>query len=368
MKVLYFSRGYSPHDERFLKALSRTDHEIYFLRLEGNQAVQLPTRVHEMHFLDTPRGLNKSRALVRYFQDLVKVLKPDLVHAGPVHGPAYIAARAGFHPLVSMSWGSDILYDVSHSVKAKLKCQYTLNHTDIFVGDCQAVADRAISMGVPREHIFLFPWGVDLQHFTPDGGSLWREKLGWQKNFIFLSNRSFEEIYGVDVIIRAFGLAIKRRPEMRLLLLGRGSLESRLRELVDSLGLSDFVHFADFASFEDLPEVYRSADIYLSASHSDGSSVSLMEALACGAPALVSNIASNLEWIEVCKNGWTFKDNDCRDLAEKMCAACEKKNLESMRKAARITAEKRANWAMNFPVLLQAYQAALDTKRKARDH
>lgn len=360
MKVLYFTRGYSPHDERFLKALSRTDHEIHFLRLEGNQPVQLPPRIHEMHLLDAPRGLNRTRILARNFQRLVEILKPDLVHAGPVHGPAYIAARAGFHPLVSMSWGSDILYDASHSIRAKLKCLYTLNRTDIFVGDCQAVSDKAASMGVPQDRIFIFPWGVDLQHFTPDGDVSWRERLGWQNKFVFLSSRSFEEIYGVDVIISAFSLAIKRCPDMRLLLLGRGSLESRLRQMVEAADISDFVHFAAFTAHEDLPDVYRSSDVYLSASHSDGSSVSLMEVLACGSPALVSNIAGNLEWIEEGKNGWTFKDNDSQDLAEKMCAVYEKKNLEGMRKAARNTAEKKANWSRNFPVLLQAYQAAID--------
>ena len=363
MKVLYFTRGYSPHDERFLKALSRTENEIYFLRLEENPATQLPARIHEMHLLAAPHGSSRIRTLTRNLQRLVEVLKPDLVHAGPVHGPAYIAARAGIHPLVSMSWGSDLLYDANRSIRARLKCRYTLNHTDIFVGDCQAVAGRAMNMGFSREHIFLFPWGVDLKHFTPDGSSSWREKLGWQKNFVFLSSRSFEKIYGVDVIIRAFGLAVKRCPDMRLLLLGRGSLETHLRKLVDDSGVTGKVHFAAFTAREDLPDIYRSADVYLSASHSDGSSVSLMEALACGTPALVSDIAGNLEWIDEGKNGWTFKDHNSRELAEKMCAAYEKQNLDAMRKAARITAEKRANWATNFPVLLQAYQAALETRK-----
>lgn len=316
-----------------------------------------------MHLLNAPHGINQTRVHVQNFQRLVEVLKPDLVHSGPVHGPAYIAARAGFHPLVSMSWGSDLLYDANRSIQARFRCRYTLHHTDIFVGDCQSVADKAIKMGFPQERIFSFPWGVDLQHFTPAGDASLREKLGWQKNFVLLSSRSFEEIYGVDVIIRAFSLAVKRCPEMRLLLLGRGSLESNLRKMVNSAGISGNVHFATFTPLEDLPDIYRSADVYVSASHSDGSSVSLMEALACGTPAVVSNIAGNLEWIEEGKNGWIFRDNDSQDLAEKMSSAYEKMNLVSMRKAARTTAEKRADWSRNFPILLEAYQAAIETKR-----
>ena len=37
MKILYFSRNYTPHDFRFLNSLSKTEHEIFYLKLEANQ-------------------------------------------------------------------------------------------------------------------------------------------------------------------------------------------------------------------------------------------------------------------------------------------------------------------------------------------
>jgi glycosyltransferase involved in cell wall biosynthesis len=102
------------------------------------------------------------------------------------------------------------------------------------------------------------------------------------------------------------------------------------------------------------------ADLYLSASHVDGSSVSLMEALACGRPVLVSDILGNQEWVEQGINGWLFKDGDVDDLAEKILMSAEQQQeLTIMSAAARQVADKRANWEQNFPLLLDAYQAVL---------
>ncbi len=361
MKVLYFSQGYTPHDDRFLKALEKTEHDVHFLRLERIPSIEPPPGIHEVRLLNVaPPKLNKAQAQVENFRYLVEVLKPDVVHAGPVHGPAYIAARAAYSPLVTMSWGSDLLYEAGHSAEAWMKCKFTLSHTTVLVGDCQAVADKAVKMGFARENIYLFPWGVDLQHFYPEGDSPLRVKLGWQDNFVFLSNRSFEKLYGVDVVLRAFIEAEMLHPEIRLLVFGKGTQESHLKEMVTEAGITGKVFFGTYAAREDLPGIYRSADVYLSASHSDGSSVSLMEALACGRPALVSDIAGNREWINEGSNGWTFKDNDSQELALKMSAVVKSKELSEVSKAARLTAEMKADWSKNFPVLLQAYQAAFD--------
>ena len=110
----------------------------------------------------------------------------------------------------------------------------------------------------------------------------------------------------------------------------------------------------------DLPRWYHMADLYISPSHVDGSSVSLMEALASGLPCLVSDIPGNREWVEDGVNGWLFRDGDADDLAEKILSAI--KNRKSFRKigeAARKTAEQKADWKKNFGKLLEAYDRIL---------
>jgi glycosyltransferase involved in cell wall biosynthesis len=104
------------------------------------------------------------------------------------------------------------------------------------------------------------------------------------------------------------------------------------------------------------------ADLFVSPSHVDGSSVSLMEALACGRPVLVSDIPANREWVRDGVNGWLFRDGDVADLAEKILWINSHRSvLVGIGRAARRVAESRADWSKNFRVLLRSYEQALGT-------
>jgi glycosyltransferase involved in cell wall biosynthesis len=176
---------------------------------------------------------------------------------------------------------------------------------------------------------------------------------------VLLHTRSWAPLYGVDVMAKAFVRAAQQRPELRLLMLGNGSMAAELRRIFMQGGVLERVQFAGQISQNDLPRYYRAADLYISASHSDGSSVSLMEALACGIPALVSDIPGNREWITPGKEGWWFPDGDADALAQSILnAADRKKDLKAMSASARELAEKRANWRQNVKQLQRAYELA----------
>jgi glycosyltransferase involved in cell wall biosynthesis len=287
---------------------------------------------------------------------------PDIVHAGPVQRSALLTASAGFSPLVTMSWGSDILMDARGGL-GRLAARYTLARTSVFVCDCQAVRQAGIALGVPANRVVVFPWGVDLQRFSPGDGSALRRTLGWEDAFVLLSTRSWERLYGVDTLVEGFIQAARREPGLRLLLLGGGSLEPRVRARLASAGLSQRVHFAGTVPLEELAACYRAADLYVSASRSDGSSVSLLEAMACGLPALVSDISGNREWVAE-ENGWWFLAGEAGSLAGAILAArAAGTGLTERGRRGRAIVEARADWKRNFPRLLEAYQMALDRGR-----
>ena len=86
-----------------------------------------------------------------------------------------------------------------------------------------------------------------------------------------------------------------------------------------------------------------------------------MEALACGLPALVSDIPGNREWIADSEAGWLFPDGDSAALAEGILhVAARRKAMKNAGLHARQLAEARANWPENFKKLLSAYQLALE--------
>ncbi len=171
-----------------------------------------------------------------------------------------------------------------------------------------------------------------------------------------LSVRSWEPIYGVDVLARAFVQVARQRSDIKLVIPGGGSQADLIRKIFTDGGVLDQVLFPGHIEQANLPDYYRSADLYLSASHTDGSSVSLLEAMASGCPAVVSDIPGNREWVRPGVNGWLFRDGDSDAMAQAILEAIEQhKSLADKGMAARRVAEQHADWRKNFPKLLHAY-------------
>ena len=350
MKILYFSRSYTPHDFRFLSSIVEGGHKAFFLRLKNGQASEkrpLPKGVHQVS------GSLKT---------VLTKIRPDLLHAGPLTDCGYQAARSGFHPLVQMSWGSDILWDAKKNASARSRVRFALTHADALIGDCQAVEKAATKYRFPNDQIVIFPWGVDLSRFSPNGaGDTLRKRHGWQEQFVLLHLRSWEPLYDPLIVARAFVRAARENTRLRLLMPGNGKLKTKLVSIIRKAGMLDRVDFPGQISQDELPTYFRSSDLYLSAAQSDGSSVSLMEALACGLPALVSDIPGNREWIQTGKQGWLFPVGDEFALAKAILVAESSERLKAMARQSRSLAEKKANWKKNKQLLFQAYEIALES-------
>jgi glycosyltransferase involved in cell wall biosynthesis len=367
-RVLYFSRDLTTHDFRFLTSLAATEMDVYYLRLEkknsGLKENSLPEEITILPCLnqEIKNGLENLPSLVSQLREIINQIKPDIVHAGPIQSCAFISALTGFSPLVSMSWGSDILVDSEKDFLWKWVTEYTLNRTSVFIGDCEAVKEKAIQFGVLDQRIILFPWGIDLSQYQPGKNLQFRNKLGWTDQFVLLSLSTWEKIYGVDIVAKAFVAASKSEPDLRLILLGKGSQETEIKEIFNDAGIMDHVYLGGVAAQNELPDYYQASDLYISASYSDGSSVSLMEVLASGLPVLVSDIPGNQEWINQAENGYLFETGSVEKLTNAILNIVKNKNLlPQIRQEARKTAEKKANWDENFPKLLEAYQLALSS-------
>ncbi|HEY5729969.1 MAG TPA: glycosyltransferase family 4 protein [Anaerolineales bacterium] len=371
MRILYFSRNYTPHDFRFLNSLSKTEHEIFYLKLEANQRQvedrPVPENVQQILWVGGQREFRWSDLprLVLDFRRVVKSLKPDIVHAGPIQTCSFIAVLSGFRPILTKSWGYDLVKDADSSKWMQWVTRYTLKRSAFFTSDANVTRDKAISFGMNPENIVVFPWGVNIERFTPlehrrkTANSKKQSVVGGQrsKGITLFCNRTWEPIYGIDVLAKAFVKVAQQNPDVSLILLGGGSQVAKIRQILTNGGVMDRVHFGGQVGQRDLPRWYHMADIYISPSHVDGSSVSLLEALACGMPSLVSDIPGNKEWVEEGVNGWLFRDGDVDDLAEKILLAIKsKRSWGRIGKAARKTAEERADWKSNFGKLLEAYE------------
>lgn len=367
MRVIYFSLDYSPHDHRFLSALSETDHEVFYVRLQrGPRQVEdrpVPSKIEQVLWAGGQREFRwrDLLKLVMDFRRVVKRIKPDLIHAGPIQTCAFISVLSGFRPILTMSWGFDLMDDVHKSRWMERITRYTLKRSTFFTSDANVTRAKAVAYGMNPDRTIVFPWGVNLQDFAPSTAN--RQS---STGFTIFCNRSWEPRYGVDVLAKAFVKVAQQNPNVDLLLLGAGSQAQTLRGILQRGGVLERVSMPGQITQKELPRFYHMADLYISPSHVDGSSVSLMEALACGLPCLVSDIPANKEWVEEGVNGWLFPDGNADVLAAKILDAIrQRENLPKIGAAARRSAEKRADWKKNFGQLLAAYEQTVQLGRKS---
>lgn len=262
-----------------------------------------------------------------------------------------------------MSWGYDLLVNAGKSLANYRRIQYALSNTNVLLDDSNAVSEKAAQFKFPKKRIVTFPWGVDLTAFHP------RSQAGRSMDsprFVLLSTRGLEKPYGCDLIVGAFIKAAHVLPGLELIMLGDGSQRDQLMKEISSAGLSERVKFLGAVPENKILSYFHCSDLYISASHSDGSSVSLLQAMACALPSSVSDIPGNREWITAGQNGWLFNDGNVEMLAERILQAAKEPELcKRYGAASRVVVEKRANWQVNNTRLLDAYRMAFDLQKTA---
>lgn len=364
MRVLYVSATHGTHDRRFLTYLRDAPHiDSGFLLIAHDHQQEKARRENERRgehiwLID---GRQTEQTTVNDIRAVVSAFQPDVVHAGPIPSVTYLAARADAPGLTGMSWGYDLLLDAKESNEVAHRACQALARCRAFIADCETVRKAAIDLGMDRARTVVLPWGVDIDTFSPGPSDRSvRAQHGIPEDAtVFFTNRAWEPLYRVDVVIQAFDLVAGNGPNVWLLIAGDGSLAPGIRaRIASSPARHRIVETGRLASAPMIAH-YRNSDVYVSAARIDGSSVSLLEAMACGLPAIVVDHAANREWVVEGENGWRFVRDDASDLARSMSASvAAADDRRRMGAVARDTATRRANWTRNRSKLDDAYRLA----------
>jgi len=359
VKLAYVNDGTSVYDLLFLKRLTK-ENTVYFLTFNNDpRFVSSETIVKKM--LWSVSADSKTEGVYMYALCLLRALllrvhlnciKPHLVLGCMATKYGFYSALSGFKPFILIVWGSDILIAPKRFFLFRFMAKFTLKKADAVIVDSEVQKDVAIQLGCDPQKILKFPW-FDLDDVRVETcRNRIREELGWRKNPIIICLRRHDSIWGVQYLIEAIPQVIRVLPESRFLILGKGQLSDRFKHRVKELKMQKFVKFLGQVSRKDVIAYLNAADVYVSTSLSDGTSASLLEAMALGVAPIVTNISGNTEWI---RNGWSgylVPVKDSQRLAERIVLLVKNKELrQKISQNALKTVKTSVDWRKNSKAL-----------------
>lgn len=274
--------------------------------------------------------------------------------SGPIlAGPLDTVTRAllGLPGLVGLSWGFD-LHRMSDAEVRKLSSLGGL------IVDSDATRDRAVAAGVPAERVTFLPWGIDLASFDSSGPVADAIALGLDADAYLVTMRAHEPLYRVRDVIEGFAAIADDYPRLGLVVGHSGSLTGALRDRVLELGLSSRVSFVGTIPESELAPLLRGAAAYVTASEVDGTSVTLLQAMACLTPVVASDTPGNRAWVIDGETGGTFRTGDPVSLASALRTALSASDRQPVLRA-RDLVEVSADWPRNTARLRDAMLAVV---------
>jgi glycosyltransferase involved in cell wall biosynthesis len=281
---------------------------------------------------------------------IIKQLKPDIVHAHQFGAHALYAWFSGCKPLVISAWGSDILVRPRQSRFYRWLIKFLIPKASIITSVSNQVMKGLIDLGARPERILTFPMGITRREY---------EKLRVdvsRKIFIICSPRLHEPIYNIKLILTAFARITADFPEVELWLLGNGGLTRGLQRYATENQLQRVVFWGRLSPAGALEKIARSS-VMVSIPSSDGTPVSMLEAMAAGSLPVVSDLPVYHDWIVDGENGLIVSLN-VDDLAAALRRSIEDKALrERAARQNRDLIKERAIWEEQFERMLECYRA-----------
>jgi len=347
MRFLFLSNAKSFHTKKWVNYFVKKGYESYLISLEKSQG----TKAFEIFISPkTKYPFIKYLLALPEIKNLIRKINPDLVNAHFIPNYGLLGALSKRKPLVVSVWGSDVLISPRKSFLHKLRTKYVLSRADLVTCDGINLVQELSKLGIENERIVYAPMGVEhklLKERSAYGGFEDKEEI------ILLSLRSLEPVYDLKTLIKAIALIIeKTHKKVKLWIIGEGSQKEELSRLSLNLGIEKKIEFKGYISREELEELFQKADIYISTSLSDSTSVSLLEAMASGLLPVVSDIPGNREWIKDGENGFLFPAKDFQALAQKIFWVMNNfKEIDKVREENQKIIGEKALWEENMKTI-----------------
>ncbi len=296
MRIAYLAAHSSVHTRRWVSFFAGKGHDVHLLTCGVADVGTADYVVHDLGRPWPPKigYLGRIPAARR----ILRSLQPDLVHAHYATSYGAIALGAGFRPLVVTAHGDDVLVAPRDPAK-RLIVRRVLRRADLVTVPAEHMRDavhrlQGRSSSTP---VLGFQYGVESARLA-ELSEAHRISNGAQSErpLRIVSARPLMPLYRVRLLIEALAILRLRGVSFECEVLGDGPDRRTLDEIAERTGVKDAVRFLGTVPPAVVEERVARADVSVSLSTRDGASLAVLEAMALGTVAVLSDIPANRPW------------------------------------------------------------------------
>ncbi len=181
------------------------------------------------------------------------------------------------------------------------------------------LSSKITQMGINPKKILVLRNAVDINRFKPNNGTKMRNKYGFKENetlLLFIGH--LEPFKGIFELLDAFYEISKKNQNVKIIIIGEGHAEKKIKETVAKYNLSDYITFTGKISPETIQNFYQMADIFVLPSYTEGLPLVVIEAMACGLPVVASCVGGIPEIVKNNINGFLVPPRNKEKLTQKL--------------------------------------------------
>ncbi len=343
--------------------------------VDGLRFYRTPKRAATLSWIPGLDQVAVMQSLAQRLREVIAIVKPDILHA---HSPVLTALptlRVG-HDLglpvvyeVRAFW-EDAAADHGTSKEGGIRYRltrametYAFKRVDAVVTICEGLRKDIVARGIPSDKVTVVPNAVDIEKFSageaPDEAL--KAQLGLANARVLGFIGSFYAYEGLDLLLIAFLRILDLAPDVRVLLVGGGPQEEKLKQQALQLGILGKVVFTGRVPHSEVGRYYDLVDVLVYPRHSMRltelvTPLKPLEAMAQGRLFVASDVGGHRELIRDGETGVLFRAESPQDLANKTLDLLNSaERWPAMKAAGRHFVETERNWKASVACYRSVY-------------
>ena len=364
----YLAKAKSGVDVSVLTA--RPAEENYFEHPDGFKLYYVGPVKQKLTTTHLPELARFIFTTIFYSKQVIKKIQPDLIHCFFTlpSGCFGLYCKKVFNvPYITSALGADVpgfnigdwRLNVYHSLTHSLSKAIWQNSSAVAANSSslRALCEKFL----PSQKIEVITNGVDADVFYPPSSKINKNEV----QLLYVSRLTFQK--GIETLINACGILKSRNiNNYKLTVVGEGHLKDTMFSLIDKYEIRDKINFLGWKKLEELPDIFRSADIFILPSVMEGMASVTLQAIASGLPIIVSRVEGNEEVLEENVNGLSAAYNNPSEFADAMEKLIKSPELRQKMSKNSIEKSKHFSWESIAKRYLELYEKAVYGKLESK--